>query len=813
MNKFILKRGPIALEDVSVGTSTFTGKRDNKSVELTQLNASNLLGLLVVKSLDDLTTLNPDLLTIKSVYVQDDAAIYTYDVDKKTWSTAYGTMQIVDTYEDLAAVPDGYKVAFNLQDSRLYYKDADLWLASGSALQVIPNTDALDSVPVGISMVIISETGQLYHRGALNQWEAIAFDMEGDPIIIVETVDALPSNPIVTTALVKDDRRGGVFKYDASQVNSSDGGLNFNGWLRQFAGEVSVLWYGAVGDGVTDDTVAITNALKNKNVYIPAGNYVCRSTIAVNHDIAITANNAVITLESNGNLQFLGAVDTATEFQIGALQYGASSVSVDNRNFEAGDFVQIYDVDASYGEHNKHAAQITKVLAKSGSLNVDLYDNLQYNFTDAFIRKLNPIKLRIEGLSIVNNTNLTALTLGVVASSSLVSCNITSFAATAFSLATSTNIEFLKCSINATGTGNVNGVKLKDVDKVMFDTCTTYGSAAIKIEADKGMSNSVALYRGVITSSTTAIDCEGNINGLLVSDCRIRGQVIFGGSVLTITKTSITSPSACILFRYLVGGLISISDTAFVGLSTATLNMFITHSSSNTLYSEAMKLSMPILYDLKNCIFNDVNGKYLGAIECIATPATTSKTAIKSKLSIDNLTYTGIATSVVQFVRLSGPFTSVNITSTDSGDKPLCSVRDVYDNNTAMFTDYTTKYFNTNMFYTDMTYITSGNYGYNISDNITPNMNNKGYRIIADAKAAILKNLTINGKDLELLVRGSELSFAGTTNKKAVDRKYCLEVYLGNTSGIPSTQVVTDLVMGLSNAIALTDAKINAGVI
>ena len=813
MNKFILKRGKIALEDINVGTTTFTGKRNRESVELTQLNASNLLGLLVVKSLEDLTTLNPDLLTIKSVYVQDDAAIYTYDVDTKTWSTDYGTMQIVDTYEGLATVPDGYKVAFNLQDSRLYYKDNNVWLASGSALQVIPNTSALADVPAGISIVIISETGQLYHRGALNQWEAIAFDMEGDPIIIVDTVDALPSNPIITTALVKDDKRGGIFKYDATQVGNSDGGLNFNGWLRQFASDVSVLWYGAVGDGVTDDTAALVAALKNKNVVIPNGNYVCRGTIAVDHDIIITANNATITLESNGNIQLIGSIDTATQFQVGQLQLGATTISVDNRNFNADDVVQIYDASADFGQHNKHAAQISKVLSKSGSLSLELYEALQYNYTDAFIRKLNAIRVRIEGLSIVNNTNLTALTLGVIATSSFVSCTIVSSAATAISMSTSSNIEFLHCNIYATGVGSINGLKLKDVDKVVLDTSTVYGSAAIKVEADKGMSNSIAAYKSIITSSATSIDCEGNVNGLLISDCRLRGQVTFGGYGLDITKSSIISHGPCVVFRYLVGGTLRFSDSSFTGLSTATLNLFITHSSSNTLYSEAMKLTTPIRYSLENCMFNDATGKYLGAIECIATPATSTKSAIKSTLTMNNISYTGVATSMVQLVRLSGPFVSVRITATDSGDKPLCSVRDVYDNNSSAFTDFVTKYFNTSNFYTDMSYITSGTYGYSVSDNITPSLQNKGYRIIADAKAAILKNLTINGKDLELLARGNELAFAGTTTKKSVDRKYCLEVYLGNTSGIPSSQTVTDLVMVLSNAIALTDAKINAGVI
>lgn len=50
--------------------------------------------------------------------------------------------------------------------------------------------------------------------------------------------------------------------------------------LRQY---VSVKDFGAVGDGITDDTAAIQNAINAaKNVYIPAGNYLCNSPIQLN---------------------------------------------------------------------------------------------------------------------------------------------------------------------------------------------------------------------------------------------------------------------------------------------------------------------------------------------------------------------------------------------------------------------------------------------------------------------------------------------------------------------------------------------------
>lgn len=98
---------------------------------------------------------------------------------------------------------------------------------------------------------------------------------------VIDTVDDFGTVPSgIDTVIVKDMNRGGTFIYDATQSAVNNGGTIFDGWVRQYSGAVNVKWFGAKGDGVADDTVAIQEAidnvtyiLKNGSVFIPAGIY------------------------------------------------------------------------------------------------------------------------------------------------------------------------------------------------------------------------------------------------------------------------------------------------------------------------------------------------------------------------------------------------------------------------------------------------------------------------------------------------------------------------------------------------------------
>jgi len=109
--------------------------------------------------------------------------------------------------------------------------------------------------------------------------------------VVVDTVDKLTTDlkSSSDTVVVKDIKRGGIFIYDSDKSDINDGGTVFNGWVRQYDGALNALWFGAIGDGVADDTQALQKAIFHttgwygsnykldnsvaKTLYIPRGTY------------------------------------------------------------------------------------------------------------------------------------------------------------------------------------------------------------------------------------------------------------------------------------------------------------------------------------------------------------------------------------------------------------------------------------------------------------------------------------------------------------------------------------------------------------
>lgn len=100
------------------------------------------------------------------------------------------------------------------------------------------------------------------------------------------TLTSRPNQVILDFSWVAGDG-GGLFRLDTTDTTSADNGGTIivdaagNRWKRQFTGPLNVRWFGARGDGTTNDTAAVQAtidavvAIGSGVVYFPRGTYDC----------------------------------------------------------------------------------------------------------------------------------------------------------------------------------------------------------------------------------------------------------------------------------------------------------------------------------------------------------------------------------------------------------------------------------------------------------------------------------------------------------------------------------------------------------
>lgn len=98
----------------------------------------------------------------------------------------------------------------------------------------------------------------------------------------------------------KGDGGGGLFYWDGASTEADNGGTIIQAigiatgrWKRVYSGAINAKWFGAKGDGVTDDTVAIQNAVNasvNSSLYISSGNYLIIESIKVPSNTKISGD-------------------------------------------------------------------------------------------------------------------------------------------------------------------------------------------------------------------------------------------------------------------------------------------------------------------------------------------------------------------------------------------------------------------------------------------------------------------------------------------------------------------------------------------
>lgn len=187
--------------------------------------------------------------------------------------------------------------------------DGSEWVNTLSGA-IVTASDTAPVAPVAGDLWFDSATTQMfvyYVDADSSQWVSVS----SSTTPIVTTSDVPPSSPI-DGDLWLDTNSTQMFVY-YTDTNSSQ-------WVTVTAGSptpssdpVNVKDYGAVGDGVTDATTAIQNALNaGSKVYAPSGNYIISSTLQIPSDTLLYGdpNSTTITRKSG----FTGTMVQSADF-------------------------------------------------------------------------------------------------------------------------------------------------------------------------------------------------------------------------------------------------------------------------------------------------------------------------------------------------------------------------------------------------------------------------------------------------------------------------------------------------------------------
>jgi len=82
-------------------------------------------------------------------------------------------------------------------------------------------------------------------------------DVNAPSVLYVDFISELSgiSFDLHPTVIVREKGRGGTFNYDATQSGIDDGGIVFNGWVRQYNGNVYADFFGMKYDGTDESTI------------------------------------------------------------------------------------------------------------------------------------------------------------------------------------------------------------------------------------------------------------------------------------------------------------------------------------------------------------------------------------------------------------------------------------------------------------------------------------------------------------------------------------------------------------------------------
>lgn len=666
-----LRKSLITAEDLSIGVGIDTQNRNGSELQLNKINASTILGVLVVASKSTLESLNVNHLVTKVALTQDTSDIYVYNVESMKWEVKTKNVYVIDTYSNIDKVPDGQDIVYSKTDNTIYYRGEDGWSANGTNLYVVNTKAELTNVPKGVNMCITKDEGTLWSYSD-NGWKQVTMRLTEELVLYVEELEDLPEDSLIEVAVVKNPKTGGVFVFNKYSTEKSDGAIIVGKWKRQRTGSgVSVLWFGAAGDGITDDTNAFINAFKHGHVVIPEKTYKITSQVICNNDIIIDGNNATIKFENDGCFKFNGKIGNPIDISAD-FNGGTNEVNVFSGTFEKDTIVRLKSNTAnSFSNYGISYSQLNRVVKQDG-LTVILYHPAFATYKqNSQITKLQPTIVTINKLKLTGKSSFTFLQFEYCVDSVVNNIVINTDGSSALKLKESFNIVIENCVIHSVGDGVINAIEIDSSDNIILQNNSIFANTTGIIFSGDNQSNIVVVENTMISANTDAINTEGKVFSLNAQNCIISAlNLKVGGQDIRFNTCSISLKGFLYQQKH-IGGDFSFDKCSFAGLSSVIDAPFIRIDTPSHL---TLKMNSPYNYIFNDCKFT-LSNSYSAVAEFYAyfryTANSKAQSPIKSTIKVTNTFVTSLNAMALGMFRLYGHFYSCNIESVQHNNNAI----------------------------------------------------------------------------------------------------------------------------------------------